>query len=421
MGLNNENSFSVNTSLLHAVRQENEFKGSTSVPIFQTSAFAHKTAEELEDIFHSRKPGFAYSRIGNPTVDNFERRMAVIEGGISATACSSGSAAVSMTLLNILKSGDEIIVPTGLYGGTLDLFRDLEPFGIKAVFVNDFTPDNVESEINDRTKAVFTEIIGNPKLNVVDVSALAEAAHRHDIPFIVDSTTVTPVMMKPLKHGADIVIHSSSKYINSNGSAISGIIIDGGSFKWNNGRFDVMGDYLKFGKGAFTSRLRNSIWRDIGACLAPMNAYLNINGLETLGLRMERICSNAQSLAEYLASLDYIDEVNYPGLSGNMYHDLVKNQFNKGYAGGILTVRVGSKERAFTVINNLKYAINVSNIGDTKTLVVHPASTIFAHSSEEEMHTAGVYDDLIRISVGIEDTEDIIADFDNAFRAAGMY
>ena len=415
-----EQRLEMNTMLLHSVRQEEEFKGATSVPIFQTSAFAHKTAEGLEDIFNSRKPGFAYSRIGNPTVDNFEKRMARLEGGISATACSSGSAAVSCALLNILKSGDEIIVPTGLYGGTLDLFRDLEPFGIKAVFVDDFTAENIAPHIRENTKAVFTELIGNPKLNVVDVGELAELAHKNDIPLIVDSTTATPVLIRPIKFGADIVIHSSSKYINSNGSAISGVIIDSGNFKWNNGKFDVMGNYLKFGKGAFTARLRNSVWRDIGACCAPMNAYLNINGIETLGLRMERICNNAQTLAEHFRTLRYVKEVNYPGLKDNPYYSLISKQFNNGYAGGILTIRVESKEKAFAIINNLKYALNVSNIGDTKTLVVHPASTIFAHSSEEEKAAAGVYDDLIRISVGIEDIEDIIADFENAFHTADM-
>lgn len=415
-----EQRLEMNTMLLHCVRQEEEFKGATSVPIFQTSAFAHKTAEELENIFNSKKPGFAYSRIGNPTVDNFEKRMARLEGGISATACASGSAAVSCALLNILKCGDEILVPTGLYGGTLDLFRDLEPFGIKAVFVDDFTAESIAPYINENTKAIFAELIGNPKLNVVDVRELADLAHKNDIPLIIDSTTATPVLIKPIKLGADIVIHSSSKYINSNGSAISGIIIDSGNFKWNNGKFVVMGDYLKFGKGAFTARLRNSVWRDIGACLAPMNAYLNINGLETLGLRMERICQNAQLLAEHFKTLRYVKEVNYPGLKDNPYYPLINKQFNNGLAGGILTIRVESKEKAFTIINNLKYALNVSNIGDTKTLVVHPASTIFAHSSDEEKAAAGVYDDLIRISVGIEDIEDIIADFENAFHTADM-
>lgn len=406
----------INTLLLHAVRQEQEFKGATAVPIFQTSAFAHQTAEEMEAVFQNRRPGFVYSRIGNPTIGNFEKRMANLEGGLSAVACASGSAAVSLTLLNILKSGDEIIVPTGLYGGTLDLFRDLEPFGIRAVFVDEFTAEQVALRINSRTKAIFTEVIGNPKLNVADVASLAAAAHENGIPLIVDSTTATPVLVKPIELGADIVIHSSSKYINSNGSAISGVIVDSGNFRWTDEKFSVMGDALRFGKGAFTARLRNSIWRDIGACLAPMTAYLNINGLETLGLRMERICKNAQDLAEHLQGISGVNEVNYPGLADNPYHELVTAQFKNGCAGGIVTIRVGSKEKAFSIINRLRYALNVSNIGDTKTLVVHPASTIFLHSSEEMRKAAGVYEDLVRVSVGIEDIEDIIEDFDQALK-----
>lgn len=404
----------IDTLLLHGVRQEQEFNGATSVPIFQTSAFAHQTAEEMEAVFQNRRPGFVYSRIGNPTIGNFEKRMASLEGGFAAVACSSGSAAVSMTLLTILKSGDEIIVPTGLYGGTLDLFRDLEPFGVKAVFVDDFTPEQVAVKIGPHTKAVFAEVIGNPKLNVIDVAALAETAHENGIPLIVDATTATPVLIRPLELGADIVIHSSSKYINSNGSAISGVIVDGGSFLWTDEKFDVMGDFLKFRKGAFTARLRGSIWRDIGACLAPMSAYLNINGIETLGIRMERICQNAQALAQHLAARLGAEAVNYPGLDGNPYREITKKQFSNGLAGGILTIRVGSKEKAFALINHLRYALNVSNIGDTKTLVVHPASTIFLHSDDAERAAAGVYDDLVRISVGIENIEDIIADFDQA-------
>ena len=334
--------------------------------------------------------------------------MAQLEGGFAATACSSGSAAIATAFMNILKSGDEIIVPTGLYGGTLDLFRDLKPFGIKAVFVNEFRAENIEKHITDKTKLIFAEAIGNPKLNVVDIAALSDLAHHYDLPLIIDSTTATPVLVNPLKLGADLVIHSSSKYINGNGSAISGVIIDGASYNWNNGKYEHFGEYLEFGKMAFTARFKNSVWRDIGACLAPMNAFLNINGLETLSLRMERICENAKALAEHLAQYG---EVRYPSLTDK---ELCKKQFRNGMAGGILTLRLGSKERAFRVINSLKYALNVSNIGDSKTLVVHPASTIFAHSSKELQEQAGVYDDLIRISVGIENIIDLINDFDNA-------
>ncbi len=398
------------TRLLHSAEQYSDFKGATQLPIFQTSAFAHQSAEELEAVFSGKTAGFAYTRIGNPTVNNYELRMAQLEGGFAATACSSGSAAIATAFLNILKSGDEIIVPTGLYGGTLDLFRDLKPLGITSVFVNHFTAENVEKHINEKTRLIFAEAIGNPKLNVVDIEALAELAHSYDLPLIIDSTTATPVLVNPLKLGADLVIHSSSKYINGNGSAISGVIIDGASFNWNNGKYEHFSEYLKFGKMAFTARLKNSVWRDMGACLAPMNAFLNINGLETLALRMERICENAKALAEHLTQYG---KVGYPLFTDE---ELCQKQFRNGMAGGILTLRLGSKERAFKVINSLKYALNVSNIGDSKTLVVHPASTIFAHSSKELQEQAGVYDDLIRISVGIENINDLISDFDNALK-----
>lgn len=398
------------TKLLHCAQQYTEFKGSTQVPIFQTSAFAHESAEELEEVFGGKRAGFAYTRIGNPTVNNFELRMAQLEGGFAATACSSGSSAIACSLLNILKTGDEIIVPTGLYGGTLDFFRDIEPLGIKAVFVDDFTAENIKHYITDKTRVVFGEAIGNPKLNVADISSIAGLVHSYELPLIIDSTTATPVLVNPISLGADLVIHSSSKYINGNGSAISGVIVDAASYNWNNGRYEHFGDYLKFGKMAFTARLRNSVWRDMGACLSPMNAFLNINGLETLSLRMERICANASALSDYLSAYG---EVNYPYYK---YKELCKAQFKNGMAGGILTLRLGTKERAFKVINKLKYAYNASNIGDTKTLVVHPASTIFAHSSKKQQEQAGVYEDLIRISVGIESIDDLISDFENALK-----
>jgi O-acetylhomoserine (thiol)-lyase len=322
-----------------------------------------------------------------------------------------------MTLLTILKSGDNIIVPTGLYGGTLDLFRDLEGFGVTTIFVDPYTPEEIDGHVTERTRALFTEFVGNPKLNVADVRSLSAFAKEKKLPLIVDSTTMTPAVVNPLRLGADIVIHSSSKYINGGGNAISGIIVDGGTFQWDDDRYDVFGTYRKFKKGAFTARLRNSIWRDIGACLSPVNAFLNLEGIETLSLRMERICDNALALAQMFSEMEEISVVNYPGLPDNPYQQLVQEELG-GRAGGILTIRVGSKERAFSIINHLKYAINASNIGDTKTLVVHPASTIFVHSTEEEKQAAGVYEDLIRISVGIEYIEDIKEDFRQAIAAA---
>lgn len=401
-----------NTALLHRSFDGDATTGATVPPIYQVSAFSHESAEKLEKIFNNKAPGFAYTRISNPTVDSFEKRIAAIENGIGAVACSSGMAAVTMSLLNILEAGDEIIAGSGLFGGTIDLFDDLEAFGIKTRFAETVTAENIEPLINDRTKAVFTELIGNPKLDVVDIKSVSELLHKRGIPLIIDSTTATPYLINPFEFGADIVVHSSSKYINGSGNAISGIIIDSGKFTFSPDRYRGFDKYKKYGKFAYLAKLRNGIWRNVGACLAPMNAYMNSIGLETLGLRMERLCDNALKLAQFLDETDGV-EVNYPGLPDNPYFQLVQKQFG-GRGGAILTLRAGSRERAFKLINSLKYAINATNIGDVRTLVIHAASTIYTHSTEQQKLSAGVYDDTIRISVGIEDIDDLTEDFAQA-------
>lgn len=401
-----------NTALLHQSFDGDSATGSTLTPIYQASAFAHESAERLEAVFNNKAPGFAYTRISNPTIDAFERRIAALEKGIGAVACSSGMAAVTMSLLNILQAGDEIIAGAGLFGGTIDLFGDLKAFGITTKFTDEVTADTVAELITDKTKAVFTELIGNPKLDVVDLKAVAELVHSKGIPLIIDSTTATPYLINPFDYGADIVVHSSSKYINGSGNAISGVIVDSGNFRWDTERYKGFEEYKKFGKFAYLAKLRNGIWRNVGGCLAPMNAYLNTVGLETLGLRMERLCSNALALARFLKTVSGI-EVNYPALEDNPYCELVKKQFG-GKGGAILTLRAGSKERAFKLINNLKYAVIATNIGDVRTLVIHPSSTIYTHSTEQQKLSAGVYDDTVRISIGIEDADDLIEDFRQA-------
>lgn len=401
-----------NTALLHKNFSGDKATGSTMTPIYQVSAFSQSSAEQLEKVFNNKAPGYAYSRIGNPTVTAFESRIAALENGAGAVACSSGMAAVTMALLNILESGDEIIVGAGLFGGTIDLLRDLQSFGITARFVEEVTPESVEPLINERTKAVFAELIGNPKLDVVDIESVAQLAHSYRIPLIIDSTTATPYLIHPIDFGADIVVHSTSKYINGGGNAISGIIIDSGNFEWDTRKFKGMKEYKKFGRLSYLAKLRNGIWRNFGCCLAPFNAFLNSVGLETLGLRMERLCSNALALAEFFELQKNI-RVNYPALKSSEYYDL-SQKLLKGKGGAILTIRVGSKEKAFEFINNLKFATNATNIGDTRTLVIHPSSTIYAHSSEQQKQSAGVFDDTIRISVGIEDIADLIDDFKNA-------
>ncbi|MCC8050990.1 MAG: PLP-dependent transferase [Clostridiales bacterium] len=414
------------TKLLHGKEAKEYQNGATLPPISQVSAFSYESSEALEKVFQNRAPGFAYTRIGNPTVDAFERRICELEGGVSAVACSSGMAAVTLSLLNILQAGDEVIAGSGLFGGTIDLFGDLKSYGITTRYVQHVSVQEIEPLINEKTKVIFGELIGNPALDVMDVRSVAELAHANGIPLIVDATTATPYLIHPFEYGADIVVHSSSKYINGGGNSISGIIVDGGKFKWDAERYPGMKSYRSYGSLAYTAKLRNGIWRNMGACLAPMNAFLNVVGLETLGLRMERICANARALAEEIARLAREQDehsgrskggclsVNYPTLNESPYHVLAENQFGGKGGGAILTVRVGSKEKAYQVMDSLKYAKKATNIGDVRTLVIHPASTIYVHASEEQRAAAGVYDDLIRVSVGIEDAKDLIEDFTNA-------
>lgn len=406
-----------NTRLLHGGFGNDKATGATLAPIYQVSAFAQESAEKLEAVFNNRAPGFAYTRISNPTVASFENRMNALEKGIGAVACSSGMAAVTMSLLNILESGDEVIAGAGLFGGTIDLFGDLKAFGITTRFVEHVTADEVAANITDRTKAVFAELIGNPGLEIVDLKAVSALCHEHGIPLIIDSTTATPYLIRPFEYGADIVVHSTSKYINGGGNSISGVIIDSGKFKWDFERYKGLAEYKKLGALSYVAKLRSGIWRNFGACLAPMNAFMNSVGMETLGLRMERCCENALALAEFFQGCDGI-EPNYPALESNPYYGLCKEQLG-GKGGAILTVRAGSKERAFKLINALKLATNATNIGDVRTLVIHPSSTIYAHGSEEQKRHAGVFEDTIRISVGIEDKEDLIADFKQAVESLG--
>lgn len=402
-----------NTALLHGNFSSDEKTGATLTPIYQSTAFKHVTAEELESIFNGHQPGFIYTRVNNPTIEAFERRIAYLEGGIGAAAYASGMAAVSLALMNILKSGDEIVSGSGIFGGTYSLFNGLEDFGITASYAKDSRIESYEACINKNTKAIYVETIGNPKLDVADIKALAELAHSYKIPLVVDNTVTTTYLVKPLSLGADIVIHSTSKYINGSGNSIGGIIVDGGRFKWDTDKFPTLKPYKKFGPNTYLAKLRKGLVKDIGACISPFNAYLNSLGLETLALRMDRLCSNALELAKSLQSNPKVISVNYPGLEENEYQTLATEQFGGRY-GAILTIRVGSKEKAFKVINALKYADDLANIGDVRTLVIHPASTICVDNSMEEKEKMGVFEDLVRVSVGIEDIEDILEDFAQA-------
>lgn len=406
-----------NTSLLHGAFRGDGTTGATLTPIYQSSAFEQDSAEKLEKIFCNQAPGFSYTRINNPTIEAFERRMTALEGGVASVACASGMAALFNAFSNILRAGDEIVSSASLYGGSIDLFRDLEAFGIVTHYVENNCLEAFREATNEHTRLYFAETIGNPGLDVTDIGALAELAHQQGVPLIIDNTAATAFLVRPLALGADIVVNSTSKYINGSSNAISGVITDSGKFKWNPEKYPGMKDFAKFGPFAYTAKLRNGLFRNTGACMAPQTAFLNSIGIETLGLRMERICENAAALASYIQQKYPDITVNYPGLEDSRCHEIAKKQF-AGYYGGLITIRTGSRERAFRLINLLTLPLKVSNIGDTKTLVIHPDSTISLHSTEAEKRAGGVFEDLVRISVGIEDVEDLIDDFTQAIEGS---
>jgi len=393
--------------------------GATAVPIVQSSSFAYQSAEDLEDVFRGRAAGQVYTRLGNPTTEALERRLAILEGGGAAIATASGMAAITTAVLTILRAGDEILSSSSLFGGTFSLFRDtLSNYGITARFVDPLDLDGFRSAINERTRLLFVETIGNPKLDVPDVPALARIAHEAGIPIMVDSTVSTPYLASGAELEADILAYSTSKYINGTGTTIGGAIIDRGVFDWNSPKFPHFEQFhKKYRAFAFTARARKLVHKDLGACASPFNSYLLTEGIQTLALRMERHCSNALALARFLKQHPRVAWVNYPGLEDSPQHAVAARLYGGRY-GGLLTFGTGDKASAFKAINGLKLAKNLANIGDAKTLVIHPASTICADYNAEEKTLLGVTEDLIRVSVGIEDCRDIVEDFKQALDAA---
>ncbi len=389
--------------------------GATAVPIWQTVSYAYKTAQELADVFDGKSPGYIYTRIANPTTTALEVRLTELEDGIGCIATSSGMAAIASVVMGLVRAGDSIITAAGIFGGTVSLFENtLGRFGVETVLVDVADTSNFANAINDKTKLIFVETIGNPRMDVPDIPAIAEIAHKANIPFIVDNTVTTPFLMKPVKFGGDIVIHSTSKFINGHGTAIGGAIIDTGNYDWRKGPFkDIKQLSEKAGQLAFLAHLRNLIYRDLGGCPAPMNSFLMLQGLETLSGRMSKHCENAEKLAQFLQAYPKVCWVNYPALPDNEFHSRVNKLFG-GRGGGLLTFGLGDKQKAFRCIDSLKLAKNLANLGDAKTLVIHPASTIFHEFAADEKHEMGVTEDIVRVSVGIEDFEDIRADFKQA-------
>lgn len=401
------------TKLLHEMETD-KITGSTTAPIYQTASYCQDTAENLEKIFSGHKPGFVYSRIGNPTIANFERKIATLENGMAAVAFSSGMGAISAAVLNIVESGDEIIANGGLFGGTSEFFKELKNFGINVKYTSNNSIKNFSELITDKTKIIYVETIGNPKLDVSDIAELAKLAHKNNLLLLVDSTATTPYLIRPLELGADVVIHSTSKMINGGGNSIGGIVITGKNFSGKAENFPKLADFQKFGVMSYIVRLRSNMLTNFGGCAAPFNVFLTGIGLDTLELRMERACENAYKLAKFLSTQKNI-RVNYPGLENNPYRELAASQFNNHF-GTMLTINFESKEKSFNFINSLNFALNESNIGDVRTLIIHPASTIYCHASEKEKINAGVTDDLVRVSVGIENIEDLIEDFEQALQ-----
>jgi O-acetylhomoserine (thiol)-lyase len=389
--------------------------GATAAPIVQSTAFAYHSAEDIEAVFAGREAGFVYSRIANPTVSAFEARITALEDGLGAIAVSSGMAAISSLALALAGSGEEIVAGSSLFGGTYSLFRHtLSRYGIRVRFVDPRNSAAFREAISDATRLVFVETIGNPKLDVPDVAAIAAITRERGVPLVVDSTVTTPLLVQPKRLGADLIVHSTSKFINGHGNAIGGIIIDAGTFDWSSPRFPHLASFrARVGQFALLAALRNRICRDLGCCLAPFNAFLLSMGIETLGVRMERHCATATRLADFLATHPKVDETGYPGLDTHPDHVLANRQFSGRY-GALVTLRLGTKERSFTFVNRLRLARNLANLGDARTLVIHPASTICRDLNEEERQAMGVTEDLVRLSVGIEDPADIMGDIEQA-------
>jgi len=416
------------TLLLHGGQIADPTTGSRAVPIYQTTSYVFKDTEHAQNLFALAEPGNIYTRIGNPTVDAFEQRVALLEDGSAAVALSSGMAAISMAIMNIAGTGDEIIADSNLYGGTYNLFvHTLPKYGINVKFVDGGDLTAIEQAITDKTKAIFGEIITNPSLNVFDVEGVAEVAHKHGVPLIIDNTFATPYVCNPLQYGADIVVHSATKWIGGHGTAIGGIVVDGGRFNWANGRFPEFTEadesyhglkYADLGPVGYAIKLRVQLLRDIGACISPNNAFLLLQGLETLHLRIERHNENATKVAEYLDGHPSVEWVNFPGLENHPSHASAKKYFRSGF-GSVITFGIkGGRDAGRKLIDNIELWSHVANVGDAKSLIIHPASTTHQQLNEEGLKKSGVTEELVRLAVGLESTEDTLRDLDQAIAKA---
>ena len=429
--MSEEKEYSFDTNSLHAGHTPDSDTHSRAVPIHQTTSFTFEDTDHAADLFALEEEGYIYSRIMNPTNEVLEKRVATLEGGVGAVAFSSGMSAITAACLSLLGSGDHIVASSGLYGGTYTLFSQTFPdkMGIEVSFTDTDSPEEFEKEITEETRLIYLETIGNPRLTVPDFEAIAEVAHEHGLPVMVDNTMATPALCQPLEHGANIVIHSLTKYLGGHGNSIGGLIVDGGNFDWEaSGKFPELVEpdptyhgisfTEKFGDAAYAYRARARILRDLGSCLSPMNAFLIIQGIETLSLRMEKHCKNAREVADYLVEEDRVDWVTYPGLPSHDTHEVADKYLEGGFGGMVGFGIAGGRQAGKDFINNLELISHLANIGDARTLAIHPASTTHQQLSEEELLQTGTTPDFIRLSIGIEDVEDIIADIDQALAAA---
>lgn len=429
---NEERSYRPATLAVHAAQESADpATGARAVPIYATTSYVFNSPEHAASLFGLKEFGNIYTRIMNPTTDVFEKRVAALEGGVAAIAVSSGQSAQTLALLNLAQAGDSIVASSSLYGGTFTLLKyTLARLGITTRFVDGSDPEAIAAAIDHTTKAVYLETIGNPKLDVPDLRRIADIAHSAGVPLVVDNTFATPILSRPIEHGADIVLHSATKWIGGHGTSIGGVIVDGGTFDWTaNERFKSF--YVDpelayhglsfaetFGKIAFAIRLRVVLLRDIGAALSPFNSFLFLQGLESLPLRIERHSSNALEVARFLESHPGVEWVSYPGLTSHASHDLAK-KYLKGGFGGVLSFGVrGDEAVAHKVIKELKLFSLLANVGDAKSLIIHPWSTTHEQLAENERHKAGVTPDLLRLSIGIEDISDLITDLDLALKKA---
>lgn len=428
--MSQERNYLLDTLAVHAGQEIDPTTLSRAVPLYQTTSYGFRDTDHAADLFALKEFGNIYTRIMNPTTDVFEKRVAALEGGQAALATSSGQAAITFAILNIAGSGDEIVSASSLYGGTYNLFSTtLAKLGIKVHFVDPSDPENFRAAINDKTKALFAETIGNPRGDVLDIEAVANIAHEHGIPLIVDNTFPSPYLLRPIEHGADIIVHSATKFIGGHGTSIGGVIVDGGKFDWKaSGKFPGLTEpdpsyhgvvYTDaVGPIAYIIKARVQLLRDMGSSISPFNSFLLLQGLETLHLRMERHSSNALKVAQFLEAHEAVEWVNYPGLPSHPSYKLAQKYLPKGQ-GAIMTFGIkGGVEAGRKLINHVKLFSHLANVGDSKSLIIHPASTTHQQLNEQEQLSAGVTPGMVRLSIGTEAIEDIIYDLEQAIAAS---